>query len=204
MTDIIEDLTAALREIDALATRAAPPFQADWTSNHFAGLQAAYNEASAIARAALSRAEASGEGEDQIIRGLRLALLRCEEQFTDYRDQHLAKSPPDTVKAKTNEDMAIMCRNVSALAQPHHPSPSVEAAARKETLERLKALAAKFAKEPLEWDDRTSPEEYPDHMLITVDELAEGLHSFAQKALCFEWERLDALTQPTLQEGEEG
>jgi hypothetical protein len=30
-----------------------------------------------------------------------------------------------------------------------------------------------------EWDDRTSPEDYPDHLLITSEELADILRSFA-------------------------
>lgn len=30
-----------------------------------------------------------------------------------------------------------------------------------------------------EWDDRTSPEDYPDHLLITSEELTEILTSFA-------------------------
>ncbi|HEX5935892.1 MAG TPA: hypothetical protein VFY63_17160 [Pseudorhizobium sp.] len=30
-----------------------------------------------------------------------------------------------------------------------------------------------------EWDDRTSPDDYPDHLLITSEELAEILRNFA-------------------------
>lgn len=30
-----------------------------------------------------------------------------------------------------------------------------------------------------EWDDRTSPDDYPDHLLITSEELTEILRNFA-------------------------
>lgn len=31
-----------------------------------------------------------------------------------------------------------------------------------------------------EWDDRTSPDDYPDHLLITSEELSEILRNFAE------------------------
>lgn len=30
-----------------------------------------------------------------------------------------------------------------------------------------------------EWDDRTSPDDYPDHLLITSEELADIMRNFA-------------------------
>ena len=30
-----------------------------------------------------------------------------------------------------------------------------------------------------EWDDRTSPDDYPEHLLITSEELADSLRNFA-------------------------
>lgn len=39
----------------------------------------------------------------------------CAEQFQFYVEQHLAKSPPDTAKAATNQEFAQRCR--AALAK---------------------------------------------------------------------------------------
>lgn len=38
------------------------------------------------------------------------ALKGCEAQFWTYRRQHLAKTPPDEIKAAINADMALMAQ----------------------------------------------------------------------------------------------
>ena len=43
----------------------------------------------------------------------------------------------------------------------------------------LEAQIASVVQSVNEWDDRTSPDDYPDHLLITSEELSEILRNFA-------------------------
>jgi len=49
---------------------------------------------------------------------LRVALSNCMYQFLAYEQQHLAKSPPDYTKAKTNKDFAELASTALAGGAP--------------------------------------------------------------------------------------
>jgi hypothetical protein len=59
----------------------------------------------------------------------------------------------------------------------------------------LERLADRYVQDVLDWDDRTSPDDYPDHLLITPDELRRLLFGFADDAA------LSAAPQPPGGEG---
>lgn len=44
------------------------------------------------------------------VRELEAVIERAAQQFEFYRDQHMAKTPPDTAKADTNAGMALLLR----------------------------------------------------------------------------------------------
>lgn len=48
----------------------------------------------------------------------RSAIADCARQFRDYERQHLAKTPPDTVKAETNATFAAMCEGLLGQSTP--------------------------------------------------------------------------------------
>ena len=41
--------------------------------------------------------------------GLVDALEKAAKQFSFYEEQHMKKNPPDTAKAKTNQEYSVMC-----------------------------------------------------------------------------------------------
>ena len=49
--------------------------------------------------------------------------------------------------------------------------------------DRLEQEIARVVQSVNEWDDRTSPDDYPEHLLITSDELAEILRNFSETIL---------------------
>lgn len=49
--------------------------------------------------------------------------------------------------------------------------------------ENLEAEIARIVQSVNEWDDRTSPDDYPEHLLITSEELADILRNLAEAAL---------------------
>lgn len=59
--------------------------------------------------------------------------------------------------------------------------------------DKLEQEIARVVQSVNEWDDRTSPEEYPEHLLITSEELADILRRFidALTVTPLEWRMLD-------------
>lgn len=60
--------------------------------------------------------------------------------------------------------------------------------------DKLEQEIARVVQSVNEWDDRTSPEDYPDHLLITSEELADILRNFAPVAATPvgpEWQTMD-------------
>ena len=56
--------------------------------------------------------------------------------------------------------------------------------------DKLEQQIARVVQSVNEWDDRTSPDDYPEHLLITSEELADILRSFANAVLAVEFTAL--------------
>lgn len=81
----------------------------------------------------------------------------------DYRAGRISKE-------QFQKEMLIMAR-ARRQAQPAPPSPQTNVDGEAEIASVVQSVN--------EWDDRTSPDDYPDHLLITSEELAEILRNFA-------------------------
>lgn len=76
--------------------------------------------------------------------------------------------------ANSNKRLQELLYIARKLGLPVPSEPSLET-----SLEKIDDEIARVVQSVNEWDDRTSPDDYPEHLLITSEELADILRKFA-------------------------
>lgn len=72
------------------------------------------------------------------------------------------------------DDAGHLARELILYRKAGNPPPQAH------VLVDVEAEIARVVQSVNEWDDRTSPDDYPEHLLITSEELAEILRNFAE------------------------
>jgi len=109
----------------------------------------------------------SADFEKDCWRSMRRLLDRCKFDWRDVGHDGVTADEAEEFIRETIDDLTQ--RVERALS----PSPQTNLKS------DVEAQIASVVQSVNEWDDRTSPEDYPEHLLITSNELADILRNFA-------------------------